>query len=153
MLSALASEAIECKCVFWQLFSELLWVDSVLSEVNIPQIIRHRLLQFSAMEKKYFFKMRSAFLSQYFSCHICLSLLNIRVFITLYSVESSKLRKINLPSLHIVHHQSKHSGLCFVLVVMHELQSTFSLYTLNVGMAVAETISKQPNVSQYKKLA
>lgn len=68
-------------------------------------------------------------------------------------MESSKLRKINLPSLHIVHHQSKHSGLCFVLVVMHELQSTFSLYTLNVGMAVAERISKQPNVSQYKKLA
>lgn len=105
------------------------------------------------MEKKYFFKMRSSFLSQYFPCHICLSLLNIRVFITLYSVESSKLRKINLPSLHIVHHQSKHSGVCFVLTVMHELRSTFSLYALNVGMAVSETISKQLNISQYKKLA
>lgn len=105
------------------------------------------------MEKKYFFKMRSTFLSQYFPCHICLSLLNIRVFITLYSAELSKLRKINLPSLHIVHHQSKHSGVCFVLTVMHELQSTFSLYSLNVGMAVSETISKQLNVSQYKKLA
>lgn len=140
LLSALDSEVIGCKAGFWRLFGELLWIDSMASEVNMLQIVRHIPLKFSWME--IFFKMRST--------HCLKPMVFMPYFLQFIKSKSFyypvfcriKLASEDWFALCVACHHSQRSGVCFVLTVMHKLWSPFSLYKLNVTMAVSETISK-----------